>query len=224
MNLKEYSHWLVHKLNYKCFLKYSKYMKGALVDLGCGKCENENFLPYIKKYIGIDWQNSLHNPKADVFSNLNEKIDLEDECVDTAFASSVMEHLSEPVVFVKEVNRVLKKDGYFIIQVPFQWWIHEAPYDFYRYTPYGLRHILEKNGFEVVDISPVGGFFSMMVIKINYFTIRMFQLPKLMWQMWLICLIPFWTFNQLTAPLFKLFDRNWELETSGFWVIARKSR
>ena len=223
MNLKKYSNWLVHKLNHKCFLKYTQYFQGVFVDLGCGKCKKDVFLPYIKKYIGIDWENSLHNPKADIFCDLNKKINLPDESIDTAFSASVMEHLNNPWQFVKEVNRILKKDSYFIIQVPFQWWIHEAPYDFYRYTPYGLKYILENNGFKVIEISPVGGFFSMMALKINYFTIRMFKLPRTIWQMWLILLIPFWTINQLIAPLLdKLFDRDWKLETSGFWVVAKK--
>jgi len=223
LDLKKYSNWLIHKLNHKLFLKNTKYMEGILVDLGCGKCNQDRFLKYIKKYIGVDWENSLHNPQANIFSNLNEKIDLPNNTVDTAFSSSVMEHLYNPWQFVQEVYRILKEDRYFIIQVPFQWWIHEAPYDFYRYTPYGLKNILEKNGFEIIEISPVGGFFSMIALKINYFSIRMFKLHKTLWKIWLILLIPFWTINQIIAPLLdELFDRNWELETSGFWVVARK--
>jgi len=223
MNLKKYSNWLAFKYGDKYFKKYSKFMKGVLLDLGCGKCNNSKFLPFIDKYIGIDWENSLHNPKTDIFCDLNETIKLPSNYADTACCFSVMEHLSNPWQFVKEVNRVLKKDGYFIIQVPFQWWIHEAPYDYFRYTPYAFRYILENNGFEVVEITPAGGFFSMMAIKINYFTIRMFKLPKLLWKLWLILLIPFWSVNQIIAPfLDRLFDKNYELETMGFWVVAKK--
>jgi len=63
----------------------------------------------------------------------------------------------------------------------------------------------------------------MIALKINYFTIRMFKLPKWLWIIWLYCLVPFWTISQLLAPLLdKIFDRDYNLETSGFWVVAKK--
>jgi hypothetical protein len=37
--------------------------------------------------------------------------------------------------------------------VPFAWDEHEAPYDFARYTSYGIRHILQRHKFEVVEIN-----------------------------------------------------------------------
>ena len=99
----------------------------------------------------------------------------------------------------------------------------EALPQFFMIMNNTIREVLESNGFEVVEIAPTGGFFSMMAIKINYFTIRMFKLPRLLWKLWLILLIPFWSINQIIAPfLDKLFDRNYELETMGFWVIASK--
>jgi SAM-dependent methyltransferase len=223
MDITKFSNYLIFKIGDKFFEKYQPYCKGKLIDLGCGEAPYKNKFRNISKYIGIDWDNSRHNTKADIISNLNEKIELPDNYADTALSLSVMEHLSEPEKFLKETNRVLKKDSYFIIQVPFQWWIHEQPYDFYRYTPYGLKYLLEKSGFEVVEIKPTNGFFTMMALKINYFTIRMFKLPRFLWKIWLILLIPFWVFNQTIAPfLDKIFDRNWKLETQGYWVLARK--
>jgi len=224
MNITNYSNWLVRKIGKEFLNKYSLYYKGVLVDLGCGEAKNKDFfLRYVDKYIGVDWNNSLHNIEADIISNLNKKIELEDEIADTIVSISVMEHLKEPQNFLKESYRILKKDGYMILQVPWQWWIHESPYDYFRYTPYALKYMFEKAGFEIVEISPAGGFFSMMALKINYFTIRMFKLPKYLWKIWLFSLIPFWTINQLIAPILdKIFDRDYNLETSGFWVVAKK--
>ena len=42
-------------------------------------------------------------------------------------------------------------NGYLLITLPFVWDEHEIPYDFARYTSFGIKHILETHGFEVVD-------------------------------------------------------------------------
>ena len=223
MNITKFSNYLIFKREDKFFEKYQPYCKRKLIDLGCGEAPYKSKLKNIKEYISIDWDNSRHNTKADIISNLNEKIELPNNYADTTVSFSVMEHLSEPEKFLKKVNRVLKKDSYFIMQVPFQWWIHEQPYDFYRYTPYGLEYLLKKTGFEILEIKSTNGFFTMMALKLNYFTIRMFKLPKPLWKIWLLSLVPFWVFNQTIAPIFdKWFDRNWKLETSGYWVLARE--
>lgn len=223
--IRKLSNWLIFKFGKEFLNKYNCYYKGDLVDLGCGEQPHrEFFLNYADNYIGVDWTNSLHNnTKADIISDLNKKIELKDNSIDTAVSLSVMEHLCEPQQFLDETFRILKPNGYFILQVPFQWWIHEGPYDYFRYTPYGLKYMLKKAGFEIVELSPTGGFFTSMVTKLNYFTIRMFKLPKFLWVLWLISLIPFWTLGQLSAPLLdKLFDKDYNFETSGFWVVAKK--
>lgn len=109
-----------------------------------------------------------------------------------------------------------------ILQVPFQWWVHEAPYDYFRYTPYGLKYMFEKAGFVDIYIEPQTGFFTMWLMKFNYFTLRFVRGPKPL--RWLIKSILFaiWTLNQIIAPYLDKLDRNWELETTGYFVIARK--
>jgi len=67
-----------------------------LVDLGCGTAPHKDFfLQYADQYIGVDWTNTLHDSKADVISNLNEKVELPDNYADTIISLSVMEHLCE---------------------------------------------------------------------------------------------------------------------------------
>lgn len=220
---RQWYNWLVYNIADKFLEKYSKFYKGHIVDLGCGEAPyKEYFLQYGDKYTGVDWSNSLHNLRADVISNLNEKIELPDESADTLIALAVMEHLCEPQVFLNECYRVLKRGGYMILQVPWQWWVHEAPYDYYRYTPYGLKYMLEKAGFVDIVIEAQSGFFTMWLLKLNYFSLRFIRGPKpLRWIiksiLWII-----WNFNQLIAPLLDKLDRNWQLETIGYFVLARK--
>ena len=53
---------------------------------------------------------------------------------------------------LSEINRVCKLNGQLLITVPFVWDEHEVPYDYGRYTSYGLKHVLEIHGFEVIHL------------------------------------------------------------------------
>lgn len=142
---RQLHNWLIYNIGDRFLIKYSKYIKGHLVDLGCGEAPYKDFfLQFADKYTGVDWSNTLHNSQADVVSDLNKEISLPDEIADTVIALSVMEHLCEPQTFLNEAYRILRPNGYIILQVPFQWWVHEAPYDFFRYTPYGLEYLHSK--------------------------------------------------------------------------------
>ncbi|MEO1922946.1 MAG: class I SAM-dependent methyltransferase [Nautiliaceae bacterium] len=220
---KSSHNWLIYMALDRHLIKYSKYIKGILVDLGCGeKPYKEFFLKYCNKYIGVDWENSLHNVKPDVISDLNQKIDLPDEYADTAVAISVMEHLYNPQKFLNEVYRILKRNSYFILQVPWQWWVHEAPYDYFRYTPYGLKYLLENAGFKIIEISPQGGLFSTLVLKFNYFTLRLIRGPKFLKLLIKLSLIPMWNLSQCLAILLDKLDKHWILEAPGYFVLAIK--
>lgn len=80
------------------------------IDLGCGKMKREGF-------IGVD---SIAFEGVDVVANLNEKWPFEDNSVDEAHASHVVEHFTavERVHFINELYRVLKKGGYATIICP----------------------------------------------------------------------------------------------------------
>jgi SAM-dependent methyltransferase len=70
---------------------------------------------------------------------------------DAVFTSQVLEHVFDPDRFLGEIHRVLKTDGLLLLTVPFIWEEHEAPYDRQRYTSFGLRHVLSRAGFAVVQ-------------------------------------------------------------------------
>lgn len=215
--------WLIYDINDKYLLKYAHAFKGHLFDFGAGESPyREFFLQYAERYIAVDWAASYHDTKADIVADLNEVLPIESEMADTVVSLSVLEHLREPQIMLSEAFRILKPEGMMVLQVPWQWWIHEGPYDFYRYTPYGLKYQFEKAGFVDVTVEPQSGFFSMWLVKMNYFTRRFVCGPKPL--RWLIRsgLLPFWYLGQRLAPILDKLDRNWALETSGYFVTAKK--
>ncbi len=142
---------------YQEFIK--KYIKGILLDCGCGD------VPYYGIYRNnisdvycVDWENSgTKQAHVDQFVNLNERLDLPDNYYDSVLLSDVLEHIAEPDLLINELNRLLKSEGHLLIMVPFLYRIHEEPHDYYRYTEFALKYLLEKNGFKVIELKSYGG-------------------------------------------------------------------
>lgn len=215
--------WLLYDQADKYLQEYTPHYKGVLLDMGCADAPYKDFfLKYADKYIGIDWTNSLHETTVDIISDLNNKIELEDEYADTIIALNVLEHLNEPQVFINECYRLLKPGSSIVLHIPFQWWIHEAPHDYFRYTPYGLKYLLEKAGFQNIHVQPTSGFFTMLFLKINYFSLRLTKGSPLKKRIMTSLLKPFWFLSQKLAPKFDSMHRGWSLETQSFFVVALK--
>ena len=216
--------WLLYDIGDRFLRKYTAYYKGVIYDLGCGERTYEKFfMQYAMQYIGVDWSQSLNTPRIDIVADLNKPLPIETGVADTVVSFSVMEHLCEPQMMLNEAYRILKPEGMMILQVPWQWWIHEAPYDYFRYTPYGLRYLFEKAGFVDIYIEAQCGFFTTWIVKFNYFTNRAIQGPKIIRRAIKLLFVPLWYLGQKLAPYLDKFDKNWELETQGYFVLAKKS-
>ena len=59
--------------------------------------------------------------------------------------------------FISTSVQSLKEDGYLILTAPQAWPLHEEPYDFFRYTKYGLAELAESNNLKVVKLEEHGG-------------------------------------------------------------------
>ena len=73
-----------------------------------------------------------------------------------------LEHVREPAQVVSELARVLAPGGRLLLVVPLEWEVHQAPHDYFRYTRFGLTHLLHQAGLEVERLEPVGGYFRLM--------------------------------------------------------------
>jgi SAM-dependent methyltransferase len=85
---------------------------------------------------------------------------------DRSFAAAInvvtLEHIHDPGQAIREISRTLKPGGRLLLAVPQDWEVHQAPHDYFRYTRYGIAHLLEEAGFEPVRILPAGGYFRLL--------------------------------------------------------------
>jgi SAM-dependent methyltransferase len=135
------------------------YVKGSLLDLGCGHVPFYGiYKNCVTNITCIDWENSMHkNQFLDFTVDLNQALPIQNEVFDSIICTDVLEHIFNPALLVSEMARIMKKGGNLILGVPFYYWLHEAPHDYYRYTEFALKNLLESNGFKILKLEPYGG-------------------------------------------------------------------
>jgi len=152
--------WLVANCIARCYQEsFPLYCKGHLLDLGCGKVPYyKAYKDYVSECTCVDWPNSLHtNIHLDMEWDLNNRLPLDSGNYDTILMSDVLEHIYNPHQLLSECQRILKINGYLMMNVPYLYWIHEQPFDYYRYTKFALLRMAEDAGFHVCVLKEVGG-------------------------------------------------------------------
>lgn len=196
--------------------------KGSRVlDAGAGEGRFRSQFAH-RHYVGID--HAKGDPQWD-YSRLDLVGDLEAlPCAagvfDAVLNVVVLEHVAEPTVAVNEMARVLKPGGRLLLVAPLEWELHQAPHDYYRFTAYGLRNLLEPAGFEIERLEPLGGFF-WLAGRRSFNFLRFFQAG---WKVvFLPLLVPVFGF---LLPLLSYYldglDRE-KLFTLGYIVQAKKA-
>ena len=150
---------------------------GLLLDIGCGQKPFRSFLAP-SRYIGLDMARFSGGmadavPAADVFGD-GAALPFRDSSLDTVVAFQILEHTAEPASVLREAHRVLRSGGAVIVTAPQSYPMHGVPYDFYRYTAHGLRHLLEAAGFTVGSIRPNGSFGAYLGLMINIYLFQHF--------------------------------------------------
>jgi SAM-dependent methyltransferase len=135
------------------------YVRGKLIDLGCGQVPlYASYRDLVTGNVCVDWANSSHkNQFLDAECDLTERLPFEAETFDTIILSDVLEHISRPDDLWSEMTRILAPGGHILLNVPFIYWLHEEPHDYYRYTEFALRRFVTASGLELVELTTIGG-------------------------------------------------------------------
>lgn len=144
---------------YKNIRRYIPHLKGKLLDFGCGRKPYQDLFS-VTEYVGVDMAETGHdhkNSKIDVYYD-GKRLPFHDSAFDSLFCSEVLEHIFNPDEILPELNRVLKPGAKVLITVPFSWNEHEMPYDYARYSSEGIKHLVEKNGFKIIELTKSGNF------------------------------------------------------------------
>ena len=174
--------YFIRRSLYEKIKRLAPELDGRLLDFGCGSKPYQSLFTNAREYIGLDYESEGHshaNENIDVIYD-GKKIPFGDEHFDSVFSSEVFEHIFNLEEIIPEIKRVMKKQGKILITCPFVWNEHEVPMDFARYTGFALKHLFEKNGFEVLIQDKSGDFtlalYQMRMIYFNQHFIPSFPL------------------------------------------------
>ncbi len=144
---------------FRAIRKAAPDLSGELLDFGCGRKPYRNLF-LVNRYTGVDIEVTGHDhqlSQVDVYYD-GKKLPFPDDSFDSLFCSEVLEHVFNPDEILPEIRRVMKPGAYGLLTTPFCWNEHEVPYDYARYSSFGMKHLMEKNGFRTVRFEKSGHF------------------------------------------------------------------
>ncbi len=132
----------------------------TVMDLGCGTGNSVDFFrannPTVR-WIGLDIENSpgvtaRRRTDAEFASFDGVNIPFDDNYFDLVYCNQVFEHVRHPIGLLKEVQRVLKPNGYFVGSTSQLEPYHS--YSLWNYTPYGFRFLIAEAGLQLIEVRP----------------------------------------------------------------------
>lgn len=137
----------------KAIVEFSHLIGGDILDFGCGEKPHQSLFRNYNSYVGVDienWGNLSSRSKVDIFFD-GKILPFEDQAFDSVLAFEVFEHVLDVEASLKEIFRVLKPGGQILFSTPFTYGEHGQPFDYWRFTEFGLSVLLEKNGFLLIS-------------------------------------------------------------------------
>tara|TARA_Y100000310_G_scaffold214702_1_gene215624 strand:+ start:14836 stop:15465 length:630 start_codon:yes stop_codon:yes gene_type:complete len=130
-------------------------LSGAVLDIG-----GSHDASYHKLFQGdytVTAVNIQKDTDPDVVLDIDtEKLPFNDESYDAVLLINLLEHVYDYKHVLSESYRVLKQEGKLIAVVPFLYYIHPSPNDYFRYSKQALKKILADNNFSSVEVIGIG--------------------------------------------------------------------
>lgn len=111
-----------------------------VLDVGGGVGRHQDLFKNSVEYLILD-----NDPKVKPHILADaEELPFEGGSFDCVLCSEVLEHVKNPLRVIQEIERVLAPDGILILTVPLINELHAEPFDFQRFTIFGLENMLSS--------------------------------------------------------------------------------
>ena len=148
----------------KYFYEIKKKENSNFLDLGCGTRPYRKYYDSkFEKVIAGDFEKRIED--VDLILDAQD-LPFEPNNFDTILFTEVLEHIPDPTKAISEISRCLKTNGELILTFPFHHPMHEVPYDFTRWTEFGIKKILNDHNLKIVKMMRRGNIFSLLLVLI----------------------------------------------------------
>jgi len=132
-----------------------------VLDAGAGNFRYRKILEEKSyEYESQEFINSFNQENINLYTYVCdiEALNISSNLFDLIICTQVLEHVPHPSKAIGELARVLKNNGHIYLTTNFLFPIHGEPFDFFRFTKFGLSRLFEEAGLEIISIEPRGGF------------------------------------------------------------------
>ncbi|HBB66164.1 MAG: hypothetical protein A2049_04990 [Elusimicrobia bacterium GWA2_62_23] len=146
---------------------------------------------------------------VDYVGDINEGLPgIPDASFDCIVCTQVLEHLKRPYMGFREFQRILKPGGKLFLTTHLCFEEHMIPYDYFRFTRYGLKELGQDAGLKLTHIAPHGGIFHLLALILATLPIKLFlKRESLAYYLYLaVFLLPILLMNMVFSAL-DLLDR-----------------
>jgi len=194
--------------------------EGRVLDVGCGAASYRDLFPQTTT-LDIAARDGV---KVDIIADAHDLSQIPDASFDIVLCTEVLEHLHTPERAIAEFRRVLKPQGLLLLSTRFIFPLHDVPGDYYRFTKYGLRHLLKD--FQILELTEEASTVETLAVleqRIGFQCETLgFRPFKMLW--FLLAAVTRWCGWLLTREYGDIRQQVPEknIMTSGYYVAARK--
>lgn len=162
----------------KNFIPYSESKR--ILDVGCGDGTILKYVKVFNSYTGVDISSTrikrckkkFNSPKINFIKyDIVLSFPFKNNIFDVVIASEIIEHVPDPIFFLQECKRVLKKDGVLILSTPIsRRYIEQTDklYNEQHLYIYSLKQLIfeiQKNGFKIKKMKGIGFHFYKIILS-----------------------------------------------------------